>query len=100
MDGDVSVDVHAARRADAHLPLSGFGSTMANTPLVILWQLANGTTVLSQRQASGRVEPLPVTHPPRLASLPSRANIVRLDASYIFSCLWLTMFLIFRSRRA
>ncbi|RPD65894.1 hypothetical protein L226DRAFT_182789 [Lentinus tigrinus ALCF2SS1-7] len=52
----------------------GFGSTMANTPMVVLWQIANGTIILSQRQASGRVEPLPVTHPPRLASLSPRAN--------------------------
>ncbi|RDX48387.1 hypothetical protein OH76DRAFT_1404980 [Lentinus brumalis] len=48
---------------------------MANSPMVILWQTANGTTMLSQREASSRVEPLPVTHPPRLASVPPRANI-------------------------
>ncbi|TFK90960.1 hypothetical protein K466DRAFT_635248 [Polyporus arcularius HHB13444] len=53
----------------------GFGSTMANSPMVILWQTANGTTMLSQREASSRVEPLPVAHPPRLASVPPRANI-------------------------
>ncbi|KAH9946313.1 uncharacterized protein BXZ73DRAFT_95816 [Epithele typhae] len=42
---------------------------MANTPMVILWKAPNGTTILSHRQASGHVEPQPVTHPPRLATV-------------------------------
>ncbi|KAI1790796.1 hypothetical protein LXA43DRAFT_1145135, partial [Ganoderma leucocontextum] len=50
----------------------GFGSQMANTPMVILWQTVNGTVTLSQRQASGRVEPLPVTDPPRRATVALR----------------------------
>ena len=58
--------------------LSGFGSHMGNTPMVILWPAANGTTILSQRQASGRVEPLPVTHPPRKATVVDAVNPVRL----------------------
>ncbi|KAI0807255.1 hypothetical protein C8Q74DRAFT_1226759 [Fomes fomentarius] len=47
----------------------GFGTHMANSPMVIVWQIPNGTTILSQRQASGLEEPLPVVLPPRVASL-------------------------------
>ncbi|PIL23782.1 hypothetical protein GSI_13532 [Ganoderma sinense ZZ0214-1] len=50
----------------------GFGSHMANSPMVILWQTVNGTVILSQRQATGRVEPLPVTDPPRRATVALR----------------------------
>ncbi|TBU32233.1 hypothetical protein BD311DRAFT_775329 [Dichomitus squalens] len=49
---------------------------MANTPLVIIWQTANGTIILSQRQASGLVEPLPVTDPPRQATVALQASIL------------------------
>ncbi|KAI0713226.1 hypothetical protein C8Q76DRAFT_620351 [Earliella scabrosa] len=52
----------------------GFGRQMADTPMVILWQAANGTTILSQRQATGLADPLPVTHPPRAARVSHRAN--------------------------
>ncbi|KAI0747891.1 hypothetical protein C8Q80DRAFT_701525 [Daedaleopsis nitida] len=52
----------------------GFGSHMANTPMVIVWQGPDGNTILSQRQASSLVEPQPVTDPPRLARTPHRVN--------------------------
>ena len=61
------------------LCFSGFGSQMANTPMVILWQTVNGTIILSQRQAIGLVEPLPVTDPPRRATVALRDDTVRLD---------------------
>ncbi|TBU42503.1 hypothetical protein BD309DRAFT_174747 [Dichomitus squalens] len=54
----------------------GFGDQMVNTPLVIIWQTANGTIILSQRQASGLVEPLPVTDPPRQATVALQASIL------------------------
>ena len=59
---------------------------MANTPMVILWQAANGSTILSQRQAAGRVEPLPVTHPPRQATVVIPDDPVRLDTFCPTSC--------------
>ncbi|OBZ75680.1 hypothetical protein A0H81_04572 [Grifola frondosa] len=52
----------------------GFGSQMADTPMVILWPNANGSVTLSQRQASGLVEPLPVSAPPRRATLSNRVD--------------------------
>ena len=82
MDGDVSRSALSTRTPSLTLVptvVSGFGSQMANTPMVILWQATNGTTILSQRQPSGRVEPQPVTHPPRQASVVNSADVVRLD---------------------
>ncbi|KAI0336288.1 hypothetical protein GY45DRAFT_1238361, partial [Cubamyces sp. BRFM 1775] len=47
----------------------GFGSQMAGTPMVIMWRNADGSVSLSQRQATGLVEPVPVTSPPRRATV-------------------------------
>ena len=78
MDGDVCDAPFAAPLLIDDGPyFSGFGDQMANTPLVILWPTANGTIVLSQRQASGLVEPLPVTDPPRQATVALQASVVR-----------------------
>lgn len=52
---------------------------MANTSMVILWQTINGTIILSQRQATGLIEPLPVTDPPRRATVALRDDTVRFD---------------------
>ncbi|KAH9901153.1 hypothetical protein C8Q73DRAFT_232853 [Cubamyces lactineus] len=47
----------------------GFGSQMAGTPMVIMWRNADGSVSLSQRQATGLVEPIPVASPPRRATV-------------------------------
>ncbi|KLO16026.1 hypothetical protein SCHPADRAFT_823713 [Schizopora paradoxa] len=47
---------------------SGFGSQMANTPMVIMWANSDGSITLSQRQASGHVMPTVVSSPPRVAT--------------------------------
>ncbi|AFR95058.2 hypothetical protein C343_03148 [Cryptococcus neoformans C23] len=49
----------------------GFGSTMANTPMVITWPNSDGTITLSQREASSNVMPTVVSSPSRKASLKS-----------------------------
>jgi len=41
---------------------------MAGTPMVIMWPNADGSITLSQRQASGHVQPTVVSAPPRTAS--------------------------------
>ncbi|KZS98628.1 hypothetical protein SISNIDRAFT_404495 [Sistotremastrum niveocremeum HHB9708] len=46
----------------------GFGSQMANTPMVIMWPNSDGSTTLSQRQASAEVMPTVVASPPRVAT--------------------------------
>ncbi|KAK4687769.1 hypothetical protein P7C73_g2349, partial [Tremellales sp. Uapishka_1] len=48
----------------------GFGSTMANSPMVIVWPNSDGSFTLSQREASSEVMPKVVT-PPRVATLSS-----------------------------
>ncbi|KAE9385519.1 hypothetical protein BT96DRAFT_868385 [Gymnopus androsaceus JB14] len=47
----------------------GFGSQMADSPMVILWSNSDGTITLSQRQAPAEVMPTVVSNPPRTATL-------------------------------
>ncbi|KAI0362696.1 hypothetical protein OH77DRAFT_1388365 [Trametes cingulata] len=52
----------------------GFGTQMANTPLVIMWRNPDGSVSLSQRQATGLVEPVPMASPARRAVLSSSSS--------------------------
>ncbi|KAF8586721.1 hypothetical protein K439DRAFT_1631448 [Ramaria rubella] len=47
----------------------GFGSQMADTPMVIMWPNTDGTITLSQRQAPSEVMPTPVASPPKVATV-------------------------------
>ncbi|KZP30307.1 hypothetical protein FIBSPDRAFT_917134 [Athelia psychrophila] len=47
----------------------GFGATMANSPMVIIWPNSDGSVTLSQRMAPAEVMPTVVSSPPRVASL-------------------------------
>ncbi|KAI0771783.1 hypothetical protein BC629DRAFT_755484 [Irpex lacteus] len=47
----------------------GFGSQMANTPMVIMWPNNDGNITLSQRQAPSEVMPTVASNPPRIATL-------------------------------
>ncbi|KAH9931172.1 uncharacterized protein BXZ73DRAFT_47488 [Epithele typhae] len=47
----------------------GFGKTMANSPMVMMWTNSDGSITVSQRQASGEVPPSPVSNPPRVATV-------------------------------
>ncbi|OSD02836.1 hypothetical protein PYCCODRAFT_1444915 [Trametes coccinea BRFM310] len=42
---------------------------MAGTPMVIMWRNADGSVTVSQREATGLVEPVPVVSPARRATL-------------------------------
>ena len=46
----------------------GFGTQMANTPMVIMWNNSDGSITLSQRMASAEVMPTVVSNPPRNAT--------------------------------
>jgi len=54
----------------------GFGTQMANTPMVIMWMNSDGTITLSQRQASAEVMPTVVSNPPRTASLDNALSVL------------------------
>ncbi|KAI1794222.1 CBD9-like protein [Ganoderma leucocontextum] len=56
-------------KADLGWMAMGFGQTMANSPMVIMWSNSDGNITLSQRQASSEVMPTVVSNPPRVASL-------------------------------
>ncbi|KAI0076036.1 hypothetical protein K474DRAFT_1315198 [Panus rudis PR-1116 ss-1] len=47
----------------------GFGQTMANSPMVIMWPNSDGTITLSQRKTSAEVMPTVDPSPPRPATL-------------------------------
>jgi hypothetical protein len=55
----------------------GFGNTMANSPMVIMWPNSDGTITLSQRLASSEVMPTVVSSPPRVATLSTSLSSVR-----------------------
>lgn len=55
---------------------SGFGSQMANTPMVIMWPNSDGTITLSQRKAPAEVMPTVDSSPPRTASAQSALSVL------------------------
>ncbi|KAI8992904.1 hypothetical protein BD414DRAFT_412963 [Trametes punicea] len=52
----------------------GFGSTMANTPMVIMWPNSDGSITLSQRKAPAEVMPTVDANPPRVATADPSAS--------------------------
>ena len=58
-------------------PYSGFGTSMNdNTPVVVMWPNGNGTATLSQRLATGHVEPHIDSNPAREATISKHRDIV------------------------
>jgi hypothetical protein len=57
----------------------GFGKTMANSPMVIMWPNSDGSITLSQRMSSAEVMPTVVSSPPRLATLSTSLSSVGSD---------------------
>lgn len=47
----------------------GFGTQMANSPMVIMWTNSDGSITLSQREAPAEVMPTVVNNPPNVATL-------------------------------
>jgi hypothetical protein len=54
----------------------GFGTQMADTPMVIMWMNSDGTTTLSQRKAASEVMPTVDSNPPRTASFSSALSVL------------------------
>ncbi|KAJ6616686.1 hypothetical protein B0H10DRAFT_2036588 [Mycena sp. CBHHK59/15] len=63
----------------------GFGSTMANTPMVIMWGNSNGSITLSQRQAISEIQPSVVASPPRVATLSTALSTTSGNAAFVFT---------------
>jgi hypothetical protein len=60
----------------------GFGDTMANSPMVIMWSNSDSTITLSQRMASAEVMPTVVANPPRVANLSTSLSSVSVSLTY------------------
>jgi hypothetical protein len=58
---------------------SGFGTQMANSPMVITWANPDGSVTLSQRSAPGQVMPTQVMNPARVATLFSELSNLRVS---------------------
>ncbi|KZP07363.1 CBD9-like protein [Athelia psychrophila] len=65
----------------------GFGATMANSPMVIIWPNSDGSVTLSQRMATGEVMPTVVSSPPQVASLDMGLSSVPVGSkpSFVFT---------------
>jgi hypothetical protein len=50
-------------------PRSGTGSQMAGSSMVVVWPNTDGTVTVSQRTATGNVQPVLVSSPPSIATL-------------------------------
>ena len=59
----------------------GFGTSMVNSPMVIMWANQDGSVVLSQRQATAHAQPQVVANPARVAQL--RSDLSSLTGSAI-----------------
>ncbi|KAF8143354.1 hypothetical protein K438DRAFT_1691444 [Mycena galopus ATCC 62051] len=63
----------------------GFGTQMANTPMVIMWGNSDGTVTLSQRQAPGESMPTVVASPPRVATLSDTLSTTSGNSAYVYT---------------
>ncbi|KAF7376657.1 CBD9-like protein [Mycena sanguinolenta] len=63
----------------------GFGSQMANTPMVIMWGNSDGTVTLSQRQASAEVMPTVVANPPRIATVSDTLSTTSGNSAFVYT---------------
>ncbi|KAI0338198.1 CBD9-like protein [Trametopsis cervina] len=64
----------------------GFGTQMANTPMVIMWPNSDGSITLSQRHAPAEVMPTVDSAPPRTASLQTSSSVTTgTNPKYVFT---------------
>ena len=82
MDGNVSLTYFNFRKVSSHSASSGFGTTMTDSAMVIMWPNLDGSVTLSQRAASGHVEPTVVPNPPRVATKYLELSSVRRFTSH------------------
>ncbi|KAF7293947.1 CBD9-like protein [Mycena kentingensis (nom. inval.)] len=63
----------------------GFGSTMSNTPMVIMWSNPDGSITMSQRRARGEVMPTVDSAPPRVATVQTSLSTTGTSPSFVFT---------------
>ncbi|KAJ6456385.1 CBD9-like protein [Mycena sanguinolenta] len=63
----------------------GFGTQMANTPMVIMWGNSDGTVTLSQRQAPAEVMPTVVASPPRVATVSDTLSTTSGNSAFVYT---------------
>ncbi|KAF7376653.1 CBD9-like protein [Mycena sanguinolenta] len=63
----------------------GFGTQMANTPMVIMWGNSDGTVTLSQRQAAAEVMPTVVSSPPRVATVSETLSTTSGNSAFVYT---------------
>ncbi|KAF7343078.1 CBD9-like protein [Mycena venus] len=63
----------------------GFGTQMANTPIIIMWENPDGYITLSQRQASGEVMPTVDANPPRVATLDTALSTASFNPTFVYT---------------
>lgn len=69
LDGHVgSLMFRIVKDPELILPSRGFGQSMTNSPMVIMWPNSDGSITLSQRTAPGEVMPTVDSSPPRVAT--------------------------------
>jgi hypothetical protein len=76
MDGNASILFKPTLFLCSSSDYSGFGSRMANTPMVIMWINSDGTATLSQRKALSEVMPTVDSSPPRTATMATKLSVV------------------------
>nr|GAT47659.1 CBD9-like protein [Mycena chlorophos] len=63
----------------------GFGTFMANSPMVIMWSNSDGSITLSQRKAPGESMPTVDSSPPRVATLSTALSTASGNANFVFT---------------
>ena len=74
MDGDVRILVLLIVDLRTDSCCRGFGTSMSNSAMVIMWANSDGSITLSQRSAPGEVMPIVDNNPPFKATLSNRSS--------------------------
>ncbi|KAF8914525.1 hypothetical protein CPB85DRAFT_1298321 [Mucidula mucida] len=85
-DTTVEYQLASRGRRQAGWMAMGFGTEMAGSPMVIMWENSDGTFTLSQREATAEVLPAVDSDPPRVATLQSTlSSAAGTDATFVFT---------------
>ncbi|KAF5374583.1 hypothetical protein D9757_010155 [Collybiopsis confluens] len=66
----------------------GFGTSMIDTPMVVMWPNSDGSITLSQRMAASYSMPVVVPDPPRMATISKELSTSAGNGRYVFTIPW------------